>query len=221
MLGESTDHGTACERLASFEVVNRPTKNSIGACALDLVLRAVVVGMDFRHHGQADLVRELTPLGDFAHVTREDDHVRRRGTDRLVLDGGNPPDINQREVEAAFLHALGDAPNEILGEFRLVVGLEPRCQVGVGVHSLLEPRPFSVWARRDHIRIRRAGDCAHDLLEAFAQTTFARPRRAGKHNLFHEIASTFPRHWPANCQESRYATPPSGTKLSSTAREEE
>jgi hypothetical protein len=187
MLGESLDHRAVRDRFSPFEVVNRTPEDSVLGDALDVILFAVVVRVNLGHDSEPDFLRELAPLGDLAHVTREDDDVRGRFADRFVLNGGDASDVDERQLQRAVADGIRNPLHELRRELGLVGRLARRRKLGVVVHSFLEPRTFAIGASGDHIRIHRvAGDCANGLLQPFAHTTLTRPWRPGEDNLFHD-----------------------------------
>jgi len=65
-------------------------------------------------------------------------------------------------------------------------------QLRIGVHSFLEPRPLPVGTCRDHVWIRRPGNSADGLLQAFPHATLAGPWRTGENNFHVALLSVSP-----------------------------
>ena len=186
MLGERLNHRALGNILTSFKVVNASAKDSVLGDTLNFVLRTVIIGINLRNHGQPDFLGKFAPLGNPAGITSENHHMGGTRADLLIFHRRDSADINERQLERTALDRSLDPVHELRSELGFVSRLTLRRQLGIVVYSFLEPRSLAVGARRYHIRIRRARDCAKRLFQSLTHTTFTGPRRTGKDNLFHD-----------------------------------
>ncbi|GEM_PF-5913209 len=108
-LGERLDRGALCHRLTPFEVVDRTPVLTVLAERGNGVVRAVVVGMNDRHHRESHLAAKLTPLDFLRKVAEQERRVRGRGANGLVLDGGDSADVHERQRQ---LTVAGDVASD-------------------------------------------------------------------------------------------------------------
>src|SRR5688572_6813175 len=69
---------TLADRLTPFQVVNRSAVDTVSLERGDGVGSSVVVGVNLRHHGDAELGAKRAPLGQATKVASEQNRVRRR-----------------------------------------------------------------------------------------------------------------------------------------------
>lgn len=99
--------------------------------------------------------------------------MRRGGAYRLILGGGDSPDIDEGERELTPRHRVRRELDERGSKLALVGSLALPRQFRVAVYCFLKPRPLAIRARRNHIGIRRPRDCPDGLFKALPQTGFA------------------------------------------------